>query len=59
MTERESIDRQRAEQIRELLKGAGLTNVKYTLGWQDLAKRANGVDDAANRRAEVVVLAGK
>jgi hypothetical protein len=59
MTERESIDRQRAEQIRELLKGAGLTNVKYTLEWKDLAKQANGIDDAANRRAEVVVLGAK
>ncbi len=59
MAERENIDRQRAEQIRELLKGAGLTNVKYALEWKDLAKRPNGVDDAANRRAEVVVVAEK
>jgi hypothetical protein len=57
MAERPNIERQRAEQVQELLKGAGLTNVKYTLEWKDLAKRPNGVDDAANRRAEVVVLA--
>jgi hypothetical protein len=55
MKERENIDRQRAEQVRELLKGAGLTNVKYTLEWKDLAQKPNGIDDAANRRAEVVV----
>jgi hypothetical protein len=59
MRERESIERQRAEQIRELLKGAGLTNVKYTLEWKDLAKQPNGVDDAQNRRAEVVVVMAK
>ncbi len=56
MAEREHIDRERAEQIRELLKGAGLTSVKYTLEWKDLAKQPNGVDDAVNRRAEVVLL---
>ena len=55
MKERENIDRQRAEQVRELLKGAGLTNVKYTLEWKDLAQKPNGIDDVANRRAEVVV----
>ena len=58
MTERENLDRLRAEQIRELLKGAGLTNVKYTLEWKDLAKNPNGTDDAANRRADVVVIGG-
>jgi hypothetical protein len=59
MAERENLDRQRAEQIRELLKGAGLTNVKYTLEWKDLAKNPNGTDDAANRRAEVMVVGGR
>jgi hypothetical protein len=56
MTERDNIDRQRAEQIRELLKGAGLTSVKYSLEWKDLAGKPNGTDDASNRRAEVVVV---
>ena len=46
----------RPEQIRELLKGAGLTGVKYSLEWKDLAQQPDGADDAANRRAEVVVL---
>ena len=59
MAERENLDRQRAEQIRELLKGAGLTSVKYTLEWKDLARSPNGTDDAANRRAEVVVVDGR
>jgi hypothetical protein len=55
LVEREGIARQRAEQIRELLQGAGLTDVRYRLEWKDMAKRANGVDDAVNRRAEVIV----
>jgi hypothetical protein len=59
MKERENIDRQRAEQVRELLKGAGLTDVKYTLEWKDLAQKPNGVDDAANRRADVAVIAAR
>lgn len=59
MKERENIDRERAEQVRELLKGAGLTDVKYTLEWKDLAQKPNGIDDSANRRAEVAVIAGK
>jgi hypothetical protein len=56
MRERENIERQRAEQIRELLKGAGLTDVKYSLEWKDLAQQPNGTEDAANRRAEVEVV---
>jgi len=59
MRERENIARQRAEQIRELLQGAGLTDVKYTLEWKDLAGKPNGVDDVANRRADVTVIAGE
>jgi hypothetical protein len=58
MAEHASIDRQRAEQIRELLTGAGLTDIRYTLQWKDLARRPNGVDDASNRRAEVMVIGG-
>ena len=56
MREREHIDRQRAEQIRELLRGAGLEDVKYELSWKDLSKRPDGVQDVANRRVDVVVV---
>jgi hypothetical protein len=55
MRERENIGRERAEQIRNLLQGAGLTDVKYVLQWKDLSKRPDGIDDAADRRADVVV----
>jgi hypothetical protein len=54
MRERTHIDRERAQQIVDLLRGAGLTDVKFTLQWKDLSKRPDGVADAANRRAEVV-----
>ena len=59
MRERDEIGRRRAEQIRELLQGAGLEGVKYTMQWKDLSKRPNGVEDVANRRTEVVVIRGR
>jgi hypothetical protein len=59
MIEREHIERERAEQIRELLKGAGLTSVRYQVQWKDLAESADGANDAANRRAEVLVISGR
>jgi hypothetical protein len=55
LLEHETIGRRRAEQIAELLKGAGLSDVKYEVRWKDVAKQANGVEDASRRRAEVVV----
>jgi hypothetical protein len=53
LREREPIARQRAEQIRELLRGAGLDAVEYTLEWRDLSKRPDGKADASNRRVEI------
>jgi hypothetical protein len=53
MRERESIARERAGQIRELLRGAGLDAVEYTLRERDLSKRPDGVSDAVNRRVVV------
>jgi hypothetical protein len=55
MRENRDIGRRRAEQIAELLRGAGLDSVQYEVLWQDEAKRARGIDDAAARRAKVVV----
>lgn len=57
--EDETIGRRRSEQVAELLRGAGLVDVKYEVRWQDEAKRARGVDDAAIRRAQVVVSRGE
>jgi len=59
MAEDAQIGRRRAEQVAELLRGAGLTEVQYELRWKDEAGRANGIDDATRRRAEVVVRASE
>lgn len=53
-TEREDIGRRRAEQVASLLKDAGLTKVAYDVRWQDAA-RPDGVNDAALRRADIIV----
>lgn len=58
MREREKIGRERAEQIRELLLGAGLEGVTFELQWKDLSKRPHGAAGAGNRRAEVVIATG-
>jgi hypothetical protein len=55
MLEKEGIGERRAEQVVELLKGAGLTEVNYETHWRDVAKLADGADDASRRRTEVVV----
>lgn len=57
MREREELGRERAEQIRELLRGAGLDTVEYTLRWKDLSKRPDGGEDAVNRRVDVALIA--
>jgi len=56
MREREDIARRRAEQVRDLLVGAGLDSVKYTVRWQDRSKRP-GLSGAENRRVEVALIA--
>lgn len=55
MREDEKIGRRRAEQVAELLRGAGLTELQYDVKWQDETKRAKGVEDATMRRVQVVV----
>jgi hypothetical protein len=60
MRERESIGRERAEQIRELLEGAGLEGVKYSVSWRDLSKNPDGsAADFENRRADVEIIGGR
>jgi hypothetical protein len=54
LRERPHIERERAQQLADLLRGAGLTEVKFTVLEKDLSKRPDGKADAANRRAEVV-----
>jgi hypothetical protein len=55
LTERVDIARRRAEQVAELLRGAGLTDVDYRVQWKDAPGTASGVDDAALRTVDVVL----
>lgn len=59
LREREDIGRARAEQVRELLTGAGLEGVRYTVRWEDRSKRPDGKSDVANRRVDVVIVGGR
>lgn len=45
----------RAQQVAELLQGAGLTAPRYTVHWVDAAPAPNGSDDAPQRRVDVIV----
>ena len=58
MRERTDIARERAEQVRDLLRGAGLDTVDFELRWKDLSKHPDGVADAAGRRVEVLLISG-
>jgi hypothetical protein len=54
MTEKAGIGRQRAEQVVQLLKDAGLAGVEFQVASQD-APLPDGIDDAAFRRVEVTI----
>jgi hypothetical protein len=49
------IGKRRAEQVAELLKGAGLTNIEYRVRWHDAAAKPNGRTDPKSRKVEVTV----
>jgi hypothetical protein len=55
MQESHDIGRRRAEQVADLLRGAGLVGLQYEVTWHDDTRRANGVDDSTRRRVQVVV----
>lgn len=55
MQEDKDIGRRRAEQVADLLRGAGLIDLQYDVKWQDERKSAKGVEDAALRRVQIVV----
>jgi hypothetical protein len=56
LQEQPDLARRRAEQVAELLRGAGLTAPSYSVTWVDAAPVANGVDDYRNRRVEITLL---
>lgn len=55
MVEEPGIGKRRAEQVANLLRGAGLTAPEYRVRWQDGPTRATGVDDHLSRRVVVTV----
>jgi hypothetical protein len=59
MREQANLGQARAAQIRELLRGAGLDKVTYTLSSIDLSKRPDGIADAVNRRVDVVLITSR
>jgi len=55
LVEAADIGKRRAEQVAELLRGAGLTNVEYSVRWKDSAPKPNGRTDPKSRKVEVSV----
>jgi hypothetical protein len=56
LQEQPDLARRRAEQVAELLRGAGLTTPTYSVSWVDAAPAANGRDDFSHRRVELTLL---
>lgn len=55
LQEQADIARRRAEQVAELLRGAGLTAPAYDVRWVDGAPAPNGVDDHGQRRVDITI----
>jgi hypothetical protein len=53
LVERADIAQRRAEQVADLLRGAGLTDVQYRVEWSDAPGEALGLDDAALRHVTI------
>ena len=56
LQERPDLAQRRAEQIAELLRGAGLTAPAYTVRWTDTSPAPDGVEDYRQRRVDITVL---
>jgi hypothetical protein len=55
LQERPDIARRRAEQVAELLRGAGLTAPTYEVHWVDEAATPDGVEDFHQRRVDITI----
>jgi hypothetical protein len=55
LIEAADIGKRRAQQVAELLQGAGLTAIEYRVRWRDEAARPNGRTDPRSRKVEVTV----
>jgi len=56
LQERAGLAQQRAEQVAELLRGAGLTKPSYTVRWMEAPPVPTGTDDYRTRRVEISLL---
>jgi hypothetical protein len=56
LQEQPDLAKRRAEQVAELLRGAGLTSPRYTVRWVDAAPAPQGIDDFRQRRVEITLL---
>ncbi|HYP79778.1 MAG TPA: hypothetical protein VEQ17_05790 [Steroidobacteraceae bacterium] len=56
LQEKADLAQRRAEQIAELLRGAGLTAPAYTVRWTDTSPPPDGVEDYRQRRVDITVL---
>jgi hypothetical protein len=56
LQEQASLARRRAEQIAELLQGAGLTAPRYETSWVDAAPAPDGTSDYRSRRVDITLL---
>jgi hypothetical protein len=55
MIEASDIGKRRAEQVAELLQGAGLTDIEYRVRWKEASAKPNGRTDPKSRKVEVAV----
>ena len=55
LDEAADLARRRAEQVAELLRGAGLTAPRYDVRWVDAAPPPDGVEDYRSRRVDITV----
>lgn len=55
LNESPELARRRAQQVAELLQGAGLTAPRYTVRWIDAAPAPSGSDDSPQRRVDITV----
>jgi hypothetical protein len=55
LQESADLAKRRAEQIAELLRGAGLTAPAYDVRWVDAAPAPDGVEDYRQRRVDIIV----
>lgn len=56
LQEAEGVARRRAEQVAELLRGAGLTAPRYEVRWDEAIATPDGTDDHLERRVDIVLL---